>query len=150
MARWSKKSADLGMIREVKRRARSMRIAMTPSEAALWTMLRDRRLAGLKFRRQHRIGRFILDFYCVEHCLAIEVDGLIHQGTLERDANRQAYLESLGVRFFRPSNDDALKRTKAVLERIVALTRGRVYTRARRNPSPAKRERVDSPSGEDG
>ena len=83
--------------------ARDLRRPQTPTEALLWGALRDRRLDGLKFRRQHAVGRFVLDFYCHELRLAVEVDGGIHVAPENRasDAARQAELEATGIRFVR-------------------------------------------------
>jgi very-short-patch-repair endonuclease len=58
---------------------------MTPAEQILWDRLRGRRFQGLKFRRQHPLGRFIVDFYCAEHRLVIELDGGIHRHQQEYD-----------------------------------------------------------------
>lgn len=58
---------------------------MTPAEQALWAKLRARQINSLKFRRQHPIGRFIVDFYCAQHRLIIEIDGPIHQKRAESD-----------------------------------------------------------------
>ena len=71
--------------------AREMRHAPTPAEQGLWQALRNRRL-GVRFRRQHTIGRFIVDFYAHEARLVVEVDGPIHAYTPEEDALQQAFL----------------------------------------------------------
>jgi len=83
--------------------ARALRRPLTPTEAILWDRLRDRGLEGLKFRRQHAVGRFVLDFYCSELRLAVEVDGAIHNSPEHRtaDAARQSELEGSGIRFIR-------------------------------------------------
>ena len=85
----------------VRRAARDARKEPTKSEAILWQALRNRGLGGRKFRRQHPVGPFILDFYCRAESLAIEVDGGIHVGQSTTDAQRQRALESVGVRFVR-------------------------------------------------
>ncbi len=106
---------------------------MTPTETVPWEELRDRRLGGLKFRRQHAIRRFVVDFYCHELGLAVEVDGGIHDEPDQhaRDVERQALLEELGVRFLRFSNQDIEDRLPAVLATI------REYATIN-SPSPAK------------
>jgi very-short-patch-repair endonuclease len=91
---------------------------MTPAEEHLWQRIRRKNLHNYKFRRQHPIDRFIVDFYCAEAFLVIEVDGDIHEYTQEQDALRQAFLESLGLRVLRFSNGDIMKHTDAVVERI--------------------------------
>jgi very-short-patch-repair endonuclease len=71
----------------------------TPAEKALWRSLKKSGV-GAKFRRQHGVGPYVLDFYCPEHKLAIEIQGGVHEDVLrkEYDAQRQAYLESQGIR----------------------------------------------------
>jgi len=87
-----------GTTRELDQRARELRAEMTPAERRLWDALRDRQLAGLKFRRQHAIGTHILDFYCASCRLNVEVDGDIHDvpEQAEHDAVRDEYLRLSG------------------------------------------------------
>lgn len=99
-------------------RARKLRRRQTPAEAALWQLLRGRRLAGLKFKRQHPIDRYVADFACESIRLIIEVDGDAHDDQAAADADRQAALERLGWLVIRFSNDDVLMRPSAVLEAI--------------------------------
>jgi very-short-patch-repair endonuclease len=83
-----------------------LRTHLTRHEAMLWTRLRRRQALGYKFRRQYSVGPFVLDFYCPELKLAIEVDGSSH-GTVkarENDVERQAYVERFGIRFLRFTN----------------------------------------------
>lgn len=98
--------------------ARQMRHEPTPAEDALWQRLRNRRVAGAKFRRQYAIERFIVDFVCLEHRLVIEVDGAIHDQQQEYDALRQSFIESQGFRVIRFTNGDVLKSIDAVIETI--------------------------------
>ncbi len=72
--------------------ARQLRREMTPAERALWAFLRNRKLAGFKFRRQQVIDGFIADFYCAEAGLVIELDGRVHDNQAEYDANRDRVL----------------------------------------------------------
>ena len=81
--------------------ARELRQNQTKSERILWNALRDRRFNGLKFRRQSRIGPFIVDFYCAEAELIVEVDGLVHRGQEIQDRERKEGLEELGLRVLR-------------------------------------------------
>src|SRR5262245_18256186 len=74
--------------------------------------------SGVKFRRQHGIDKFIVDFYCHEARLIIEVDGFIHEYSVEEDAIRQEYLEGLGFRVIRFTNDDVLNTLENVIGRI--------------------------------
>ena len=98
--------------------AREMRHEPTPAEHLLWQRLRGRRIQGAKFRRQHVIERFIVDFYCAEANLIIEVDGAIHDYTPEEDAVRQAFLESMGFRIIRITNNKVIQSPDSVAERI--------------------------------
>ena len=84
-------------------RAAKMRLQMTPPEARLWRCLKGHKLAGLKFRRQHSIGPYILDFYCASAKLAVEVDGAVHQTPeqMARDRRRTAWLAEQGVSVLR-------------------------------------------------
>ena len=97
--------------------ARKLRRAPTGAEGVLWEGLRNKRL-GMKFRRQHPIGKFIVDFYCVEAALAIELDGGVHERRVEEDRLRQQHLESRGVHVLRFSNDEIDADIDAVLKRI--------------------------------
>ncbi len=81
--------------------ARQLRQTPTESEAILWGALRRKQLGGRKFRRQVSIGAFVVDFYCWEEKLVIEVDGAIHELQHGADAERQTLIESLGIRFLR-------------------------------------------------
>lgn len=96
MDRWDVPQATRNKMMEV---ARQSRKAPTPSEAILWQALRGKQLAGRKFRRQQPIGPFIVDFFCSSERLIIEIDGPIHETQRSLDQQRQALLESLGLRF---------------------------------------------------
>ena len=80
--------------------AREQRREPTPGECRLWEALRRGRL-GVRFRRQHPIGKFVLDFYCAEVRLAVEVDGAVHDGQMQYDAWREDQLRSRGIRVLR-------------------------------------------------
>jgi len=98
--------------------AREMRRAPTPTEDMLWQRLRNRQISGAKFRRQHTIDRFIVDFYCHEARLVIEVDGDMHQYTQEADTVRQQFLECGGLRVLRFRNDQIVHQLDRVLATI--------------------------------
>ena len=98
--------------------AREMRHDPTPAENALWQRLRNRKVAHTKFRRQHAIGRFIVDFYAAAANLVIEVDGPIHDYTQEQDAIRQEWLESQSLRVIRFTNEQVLQNIESVLDTI--------------------------------
>src|SRR5687767_10747657 len=95
----------------IKPRRKALRNALTPAEACLWNALKDRQLDGRKFRRQHSVGQFILDFYCPSENLAVELDGAAHDSAEAqlRDEGRDAFLTTLGIRVVRYENRDVLK-----------------------------------------
>jgi very-short-patch-repair endonuclease len=95
-----------------------MRTEPTAAENRLWEKLRGRQVNNLKFRRQHPIEQFIVDFYCDEAHLIIELDGDIHLYTQEEDALRQEFLEGLGFTVIRFSNDRIMNSLDEVLEAI--------------------------------
>ena len=101
-------------------RARESRREMTHQERKLWACLRAKQLYGLKFRRQHPIDRFILDFYCHQHKLAVEIDGPTHADPkqIAYDEARTAWLEQRGLRVIRFTNRDVDANLEAVLEEI--------------------------------
>ncbi|MBL9122754.1 MAG: endonuclease domain-containing protein [Planctomycetaceae bacterium] len=96
-----------------------MRGNATGPEKLLWAALRSRRAAHLKFRRQHPLGAYIVDFYCPAHRLAIELDGNSHQGRADYDAARTSWLTANGIRVLRIENDDVLCEIDCVLEGIL-------------------------------
>ncbi|MDT7856469.1 endonuclease domain-containing protein [Rubrivirga sp. S365] len=83
-------------------------------------MVKGRQLKGRKFRRQHSVGRYVLDFYCPAECLAVELDGAVHAdpARAEHDVARQRALEAWGVRVLRFENRAVLQTPDAVLEAI--------------------------------
>jgi len=87
------------------KRAKRLRRPMTPQELGLWLRLKNRQLGGFKFRRQHPFGPHILDFYCAEARLAVEIDGQAHWSDEQarHDARRDAYVRSMGVETLRLS-----------------------------------------------
>jgi very-short-patch-repair endonuclease len=103
-----------------KQRARKLRASQTNAEARLWQALRGRRLAQWKFRRQHPIDKYIIDFVTIEGKLLVEVDGATHGTELEiaRDAERTKLLEAFGFHVVRVSNIDVYENLDGVLEMI--------------------------------
>ena len=99
--------------------ARKLRKASTDAEKRLWFQLKSRNLAGYKFRRQHPITPYIVDFVCIEKKLIVELDGGQHAEQIVADAERTAYLESKGYRIVRFWNNDALKQTEVVMQEIL-------------------------------
>jgi len=117
-------------------RARQLRRESTPAEGLAWELLRNRRMLGLKFRRQHVIAGFVADFYCADLRLVLEVDGASHAaGTRsDYDAARTTYLESRGLRVIRIKNDALCEAAlRALLEDLVR-------SQDRRPPSPQRGE----------
>ena len=100
-------------------RARAFRRSQTPAETKLWARLRKRQLGGYKFRRQHIIGRFVVDFCCVATHLVIEVDGASHANDVAYDQARTAWLEDRGYHVVRFTNHEVLQRTEDVLASIL-------------------------------
>jgi very-short-patch-repair endonuclease len=101
--------------------ARTMRRNMTEAEFRLWLRLRARAVQGLKFRRQVPIGPFIVDFFCAERRLVVEIDGSQHfaEAAIVADARRIAWLEARGLRVLRLANLDVMQNLEAVYRLIV-------------------------------
>ena len=123
--------------------ARELRRTSTEAEEHLWDALRGRRLKGLKLRRQHPNASFILDFFCVERQVAIELDGSVHDSPSHQhyDTARSDFLAERGIRVIRFTNDDVINDLSGVLKRIIDAT----------SPSPDDvpfRRLVRGPGGE--
>jgi len=101
--------------------ARELRRESTDAEHWLWQRLRDRRLLGLKFRRQVPIGPYIADFVCKERSLVIEIDGSQHLEQEGYDRCRTAFLEQQGYRVVRYWNNEVLGHGEAVLESLIQV-----------------------------
>jgi DNA-3-methyladenine glycosylase len=97
---------------------RRLRTNPTRAEQLLWAKLRHNQIYGLKFRRQHGIGSYIVDFFCAEKTLVIEVDGDVHAAETQqtKDLERENYLKSLGFQVVRYTNDEVIKNLDGVLE----------------------------------
>ena len=91
---------------------------MTDSERVMWSQLRNRRLAGFKFKRQWTIGSYVVDFCCIERMLVVEIDGGQHG--LERDTRGTAQLDSMGYSVVRYWNNDVLENLDGVLTDLIA------------------------------
>lgn len=109
--------------KRLKESARNLRKNETRAEEVLWEALRDRRFAGVKFRRQRPVGKYIVDFYCHSAKLVIELDGAVHDlpGQKERDLLRQAEIEAMGYRVIRFSNQRIFRDLDRVLNEIHSL-----------------------------
>jgi very-short-patch-repair endonuclease len=117
---------------------RRLRSKQTPAEQLIWAKLRGNQIHGLKFRRQHGIDSFIVDFFCPERALVIEVDGDVHatKNKIKKDRQRENTLHSLGIKVIRYNNDDILHNLMGVLEDI-ALHVSKIST----SPNPSLQRR---------
>jgi len=111
---------DIHNRNNLKNLRRQNRSNLTPAEAELWKHLQSGKLEGRKFRRQHSVGNYILDFYCPQEKLGIELDGKNHfsDNGYEADASRTAYLNSLNIRIIRFENKEVFEQLEGVLEEI--------------------------------
>ncbi|WP_266183543.1 endonuclease domain-containing protein [Dyella humicola] len=100
-------------------RARKLRTTVTDAEQVLWFRIRDRRLQGWKFRRQHEIDQYIVDFACLDAALIVELDGGQHGEQVAYDEARTRKLQNMGYRVLRFWNNDVLKNLDSVLEVIL-------------------------------
>jgi very-short-patch-repair endonuclease len=107
-------------------RARQLRQPQTPAEAKLWARVRNGQLDGIRFRRQHPIDRFILDFYCPRHRMVIEVDGDSHAEQAEYDAERTSWLTTRGYSILRFTNQEIHRN----LDRVLAAIRNECAKRS--------------------
>jgi methionyl-tRNA synthetase len=127
----------LPMPDSIKSFARKLRQEQTDAEALMWGLLRDKYMGGVKFRRQHAVGSYVLDFFCVEANLAVELDGGQHAQTQAHDEKRAAFLKSKGIDELRFWNNEVLGQTEAVLEKIWSeLDSRKVIVAATGAPSP--------------
>ncbi len=113
-------SKKLHNIRELSPFRKDLRNNGTSAEATMWSLLKKRQVLGMKFRRQHSVANFILDFYCPEKKLAIELDGAHHYTPegIEKDKNRDAYLELHGIKTIRFENKRVFEEPSWVIREI--------------------------------
>ncbi|NOZ41268.1 MAG: endonuclease domain-containing protein [Planctomycetes bacterium] len=104
---------------QTRSRVKQLRRNATQPEKILWSALRGRNIGGLKFRRQHPLEPYIVDFYCAEARLVIELDGESHNGREEHDFQRTKYLQEKGLTVFRITNDDVFDNLERVAEAIL-------------------------------
>jgi very-short-patch-repair endonuclease len=99
---------------------RKLRKEETYVEKIVWLHLRDRQILGYKFRRQYSVDNFVIDFYCPELKLAIELDGDVHEIPEQKDYDkvRQKYLETFGIKFIRIKNEDFLSNPNKAFNKI--------------------------------
>jgi very-short-patch-repair endonuclease len=105
--------------------ARSLRLNMTPAEEKLWSALQNKQVLGMRFRRQHAVGRYVLDFYCPACKLAIELDGSVHDDRQEEDAIRTQEIERYGYQVIRFDNAEVMKNLEQVVQQIAEVLQTR-------------------------
>jgi very-short-patch-repair endonuclease len=110
---------------EHKKLRQKLRKEMTPAEVRLWNILKGKQIDGRKFRRQQSLGPYIVDFYCSMESLVIELDGEVHNDAKRReyDAQRQEYIQGLGIRILRFEN----KMVFEDIENVIATIRQHFY-----------------------
>ncbi len=118
-------------------KAHELRQRSTDAEQALWKRLRNRQLAGCKFRRQVLIGKYIVDFVCFERKVVIEVDGGHHQEQVSSDAVRTTWLESQGFRVLRFWNHEVLADAEAVQEALLVVLQESLPSSDSPSPQPS-------------
>ncbi|NEN91607.1 MAG: endonuclease domain-containing protein [Okeania sp. SIO3H1] len=107
-----------GTTPEIEQAARNLRKNLTPAETLLWEALRNKQLEGLRFRCQHPVGNFILDFYCPSCKLVVELDGEIHTHQTDYDDDRTAKLVEYGYKVLRFRNEQVIDDLPKVLAEI--------------------------------
>ena len=107
-------------------KARRLRSKETPAELKLWECLKGKQISGLRFRRQHPIETFIVDFYCHKAKLVIEIDGKIHLRNRESDKNRTTEIEKHGLKVIRFTNNDIMENSDMVLNEISRVLKSRL------------------------
>ncbi len=115
---------DIFNKKEFIKKRQHLRRNMTKAEIILWSKLKGKQLNGLKFRRQYGINNYIVDFYCPELRLAIEIDGDVHcyDSRITYDKKRQGEIEALGIRVLRYTNIDVIRNLDGVLNDILTTT----------------------------
>jgi very-short-patch-repair endonuclease len=119
-----------------RQRARQLRRELTPAEKVLWREVRNRRFAGIKFRRQHPIGPFYADLACCECKLVVELDGETHLGCEGRDEERTRFLQTQGWMVLRFWNTQVYEELEGVLEVVYRTCLERMPRPLTPNPSP--------------
>jgi very-short-patch-repair endonuclease len=124
---------ELAMIHNrpvLKSRRKELRNNSTPAEKLLWGMLQHSNLGGYKFRRQHSVGSYILDFFCPSENIAVELDGDSHftDEAIEYDLERTAYLNALNIKVLRFLNTDVYNNRNVVCEKILEEIKGQDLT----------------------
>ena len=129
-------------------RLRQLRRNQTQAERAAWQLLRGRR-TGAKFRRQCRLGPWVVDFYCFEYRLGIELDGGVHAqpSQMQKDAAKEDYLRRLGIGLLRLPKGLVLEDSEGFIRRVREAMMGLALKGQARTPSPGRLRRPPSPQG---
>ena len=111
---------NLNNLNYLKTNRKRLRNNLTPAEASLWKLLQGSKLGGRKFRRQHSVGNYILDFYCPSEKIAVELDGAGHytEEGIKKDELRTKFLNEVGIKVLRFENKLVFEKTEWVLEEI--------------------------------
>lgn len=127
----------LNNLNYLKSNRKQLRNNLTPAEASLWKLLQGKKLGARKFRRQHSVGNYILDFYCPSEKLAIELDGAGHytEEGIKKDEVRTTFLNAFGIKVIRFENKLIFENTEWVLEEI-----SRSFTPPRPADTPPPKE----------
>jgi very-short-patch-repair endonuclease len=125
------KNMCFGAKHDVMELAKMLRNTMTYHENLLWEKLKGKQICGLRFRRQHPISFFIVDFYCHEARLVIEVDGEIHVDKIDYDDGRSAEMEKFGIKVIRFTNLEVENIIEKVIRRIEAIVNERIKSTTR-------------------
>lgn len=106
---------------------RELRNNATPAEAELWKLLKNSQVGGYKFRRQHGIGPYVLDFYCPLLRLCVELDGEVHDAPMAdtKDAMRTKYLNEQGITVMRFRNEIVWRNSQGIIEEILEFGKGK-------------------------
>jgi len=116
-----RRSQDIHALPDLRTFCTELRKHLTPAEASFWTLVKNSNLEGRKFRRQHSVGRYILDFYCPSECLGIELDGQVHYNERadEYDYERKLFLFHYGIKVIRFENKLVFEEREYVANRII-------------------------------
>ena len=131
--RYKSTSANLT---DQKERRKQLRNNSTPAEIKLWNELKGRKAGGLKFRRQQGIGPYILDFYCPDLRLCVELDGESHDMKNDYDNHRTLFLKSQGIRVIRFPNEHVMSHVVSVVTEILRVAEDIQCTNPTPHPSP--------------
>ena len=112
-------------------KARALRVNLTDAERLLWRHLRLRQIDGHKFRRQQPLGRYIVDFVCLERKVIVEIDGGQHAEHVEYDGGRDAWLRAEGFKVLRFWNNDVMQQIDGVKEEILKALKSTPYCASR-------------------